>query len=372
MFDVIVIGGGIIGLSTATRLAKQKLKTLLIEQFSCPNTRGSANGQSRNLILQTDDLLINKAIKNSVDEWKKLEKISQVNLLLESKCLIVSEDLKLKNNEMNQEIKKQFFKGFNYKSSNLVAEKNAWILRCVKCLETYKEQFLSEMGTLMEMEMVKKVRPIHDNLIEVYTSKGLYISKSVIITCGAWTNRILRPLEIQLPLENRRYSSTYFKTDSPNIYEYKNGFPIISICGSPSLTISPIHEYPDMIKVTIEDGSEVEADRRDVKVDDKDASFEEELMKRKIDAVKNHLPDIDPCPCINEIHLSSKSSDGIFIIDKHPDYENIIIASGFGAEGFGLAPFISQVITSLLNGTDDDVILENYSLKRFESLTNLL
>ena len=62
------------------------------------------------------------------------------------------------------------------------------------------------MGTLMEMEMVKKVRPIHDNLIEVYTSKGLYISKSVIITCGAWTNRILRPLEIQLPLEVRDFS----------------------------------------------------------------------------------------------------------------------------------------------------------------------
>lgn len=57
-----------------------------------------------------------------------------------------------------------------------------------------------------------------------------------------------RLLRLKL-LQNRRYSSTYFKTDSPNIYEYKNGFPIISICGSPSLTISPIHEYPDMIKV---------------------------------------------------------------------------------------------------------------------------
>ena len=47
MYDVIVVGAGVNGSSTAHHLVKKNVKVLLIEQFPIPHTRGSSHGQTR-------------------------------------------------------------------------------------------------------------------------------------------------------------------------------------------------------------------------------------------------------------------------------------------------------------------------------------
>ncbi|MGA7312441.1 MAG: FAD-dependent oxidoreductase [Silvibacterium sp.] len=46
-FDVIVIGGGPIGLSSAYHLSKRRVRTLILEQFTFVNQLGSSAGVSR-------------------------------------------------------------------------------------------------------------------------------------------------------------------------------------------------------------------------------------------------------------------------------------------------------------------------------------
>nr|KYP37261.1 putative sarcosine oxidase [Cajanus cajan] len=48
-FDVIVIGGGVMGSSTAYNAGKRGLKTLLLEQFDFLHHRGSSHGESRTI-----------------------------------------------------------------------------------------------------------------------------------------------------------------------------------------------------------------------------------------------------------------------------------------------------------------------------------
>ncbi len=46
-YDVIIIGGGPMGLATLAELSKSDKQTLLIEQFSFINQKGSSAGLSR-------------------------------------------------------------------------------------------------------------------------------------------------------------------------------------------------------------------------------------------------------------------------------------------------------------------------------------
>lgn len=48
-FDVIVVGAGVMGSSTAYHAAKRGLKTLLLEQFDFLHHRGSSHGESRTI-----------------------------------------------------------------------------------------------------------------------------------------------------------------------------------------------------------------------------------------------------------------------------------------------------------------------------------
>ena len=73
MYDVIVVGGGPIGLSAAYQCAiKQNKKVLVLEEFEPGNNRGSSPGYSRQFrICYSEENLCSLAIKTS-SKWDEL------------------------------------------------------------------------------------------------------------------------------------------------------------------------------------------------------------------------------------------------------------------------------------------------------------
>ena len=64
-FDVIVIGGGPMGQSTAYHLSRRHTKTLLLEQFNFFNQLGSSAGVSRQWRLPYPEEYMVKLVKQS-------------------------------------------------------------------------------------------------------------------------------------------------------------------------------------------------------------------------------------------------------------------------------------------------------------------
>jgi len=359
MFDVIVIGAGAIGMATAHYLSKLQVKTMLIEQLTCPNTRGSSSGQSRELsyVARGDGCLQhlpkhhqfhNHLVSVALQEWNNLEELSDKTLLMKSKKISIR---KTKSSGLHTATRTKIIKGV--KSCQLLHEVDAWIIKSGKSLQVLRENFLQYGGVLMEQEQVVDIQPIHDQKVEVQTSKGLYTGKQIIVTCGAWTNKILRPLEIQLPLKITRHQVAYFKATRFPLYEYESGFPVVILEeGKSPITFTPIYEYPGLMKVHTEDGLKVDdADRRDRMMTT--CEHERAVLRRIEEAVKSNFKHLDCEPSIVETAISCKIEDSSYVIDRHPDYENVIIACGFGVEGFGIAPAIARMLATLVLNPQD-------------------
>ena len=83
-FDCIVIGAGVVGLSTAWDLARnQHAKTLVIEQFPFPHSRGSSAGQSRIYRNAYTQPLYTQLMTMSMPTWKRIESLTKTKILTE-------------------------------------------------------------------------------------------------------------------------------------------------------------------------------------------------------------------------------------------------------------------------------------------------
>ncbi|GKF21014.1 probable sarcosine oxidase, partial [Tanacetum coccineum] len=72
-FDLIIIGAGAMGSSTAYHAAKRGLKTLLLEQFDLLHYRGSSHGESRTIRATYPKAYYSPLVIESEQLWREAE-----------------------------------------------------------------------------------------------------------------------------------------------------------------------------------------------------------------------------------------------------------------------------------------------------------
>ena len=80
-YDVIVIGGGPMGLATAAELSKSDKQTLLIEQYNFINQKGSSAGLSRQFRVQYAQKYMAELAVESIPYWEELQKTTSDTLI---------------------------------------------------------------------------------------------------------------------------------------------------------------------------------------------------------------------------------------------------------------------------------------------------
>lgn len=55
-------------------------------------------------------------------------------------------------------------------------------------------------GGCIKQEHLLKVIPIDSKCVQLETNKQIYTARSVVLTCGPWTNEVLKSVDIHLPI----------------------------------------------------------------------------------------------------------------------------------------------------------------------------
>lgn len=377
-YDVIVIGGGAIGLATAYHLGKRKAKTLVLEQFTFVNQLGSSAGVSRQFrIPYPNEYMVQMAL-DAQPYWDELEKTTDEQLLDKVGTLWFG-DPNVHSTEGNISEAEEALKTLNVPYTTLTAKEIEEKYHFKNLPETYTGLFQpdgasinfkatieallnlcqkEETVTLEENSPVLKINQIGD-LFEIETPNGIYISKKLAIIPGPYINSAINLLNFKIQATYWNMSSAYFKKTDPDI-QYPTWFVFQNAVGKNGNQFygfpSVDWDHPEYIRVA-----------PDFVITPLDDPSERTLIPNKLELdytsewVEDHMTGLSIEPEYTSTCLIALSTiaNKELLIDFAPSYvpnhKNIVIyATGWAAK---FTPFLGKIMSDLaLDGhTDFDI-----------------
>ncbi|WP_423800970.1 N-methyl-L-tryptophan oxidase [Neobacillus sp. SAB-20_R2A] len=373
IYDVIVIGAGSMGMAAGYFLAKSGKSTLLLDSFNPPHNKGSHHGDTRIIRYAYGEgaEYVPLALK-AQELWNDLEKATGKQLFLQTGVLNVGPEQSdfiqniisssetyslpldvLDSNEVNRR-----WPGISLSNEYIGCfEPTSGVLKCEECIEAYRELAIKHGAEILTNSRVKEIK-VHDNRVTIKTENLMFHAKSLVVSAGAWSKELLSQLDLNLPLEPVRKTFAWFEADE-NLYNHKH-FPAFTFETAQGLH----YGFPSIdgagLKVGRHDGGEK------INPDNAIPGFGE-LPEDETDLVQflNAFMPQNQKLKYGKTCIYTLTPDEDFIIDLHPNYPNVAIASGFSGHGFKFSSAVGQLLAELIisGKTEQDISL--FSINRF-------
>lgn len=355
-YDHIVIGVGGMGSATVCHLAQRGRRVLGLEQFDIPHAYGSSHGTARIIRMaynEHPDYV--PLLRRAYELWRGLETGFGRQLLYVTGGLdigppdgqIVSGSLNAcKLHDLDHEVL----------SAVDVAQRYPGIAPLPDFAAVYQPDggfVLSEQAIIAHVAAahaaggeVRAREPVLEwsahpggDGVTVRTSRGVYEAGSLVITAGAWANKIITGLGTNA--RPQRQVLGFFQPLTPDHYRLGN-FPAFILdaeegeyyghaeFGVPGFKIGRFYHR--------EQWTDPDAQQRDIE------DADEEILRR---AVRRYFPAADGptmalVPC-----MFTMAPDRHFIIDRLRDAPQVAIGAGFSGHGYKFCSVIGEVMADL-------------------------
>jgi monomeric sarcosine oxidase len=362
--DLIVIGGGVMGTSTAYHAARAGARVRLIEQFRIGHTRGSSHGASRIIRLAYAQPEYVSLAQRAYDLWRELERESGAQLYFRTGGL----DFGVPEAHGLQEI------GQNYRERGIAHEAmtademmrrfpqlnlpgetigfyqpDYGMLHADRCVATQAEQARRHGAEICEDELVTKITA-HADSVEVHTTKREHHAARAVLCAGSWMRPLAQQIGLDLPLTVQKEQVQYMPAHDPRAFEIGR-FPLFihRFVGTTSLAAGfPIlgHTCPKFL-----------IDHVGVQVDpeDKDRSVDEPLRERVRDYALGVVRGLTGEVAEAVSCRYTMTSDEDFRLGAHPQHRHIVLASPCSGHGFKFGSVIGQIVADAVLRGDASV-----------------
>ncbi|XP_050215662.1 probable sarcosine oxidase [Mercurialis annua] len=383
-FDVVVIGGGIMGSATAYELAKRGQKTLVLEQFDFLHHRGSSHGESRTIrATYPEDYYCAMAIE-SYKLWEEAEsemgfkvyyKAQQFDMGPSDNKSLLSVISSCSRNSLScqildsQQVAEKFSGRINIPENWIgVSTELGGIIKPTKAVAMFQSLAIRNGAILRDnMEVISMDRDGAKGGLWVLTANGeKFWGQKCIITAGAWAKKLVRTVSgVELPIKALETAVCYWRTKEGHEKEFGLGaeFPTFASYGQPYIYGTPTLEFPGLIKIAVHGGCECDPDKRPWGTVSSMDSLKEWIQERFSGIVDNGAP------VATQLCMYSMTPDEDYVIDFLDGEfgKDVVIGGGFSGHGFKMAPIVGRILADLaLHGETKGVDLKYFSIQRFE------
>lgn len=356
-FDVLIIGGGINGLTTAYHLSNHKnLKVGLIEQFSLGHSHGSSHGSSR-IFRSTylNPVYVHLARHAQMFEWPSLEKDAGCQLIHpSSRCLFgegssfdAYSKTMLKNCKdlelLDVSTARRLFPQFRFaKALNVLQDPSSGIIAAKETMEYLAKMISNKNVEIHEETKVLKIDASSD-LIRLETTKGPLTTERLVITAGPWINQFLSPMTF--PFRPIKQIVGFFKLKGIKKSYQIDQFPNWVFIGEGENNVFyGLPEFgTDGIKVAqeITSGHLEDPDQRNGAIDSNRVKALENFVSEQFVEPIDHLVSLETC-----FYTNTPTSD--FVLDLLPRDPRIAIGAACSGHAFKFAPLTGRILAELI------------------------
>ncbi len=362
------------GSAAAYHLTRRGYRVLGLDRFRPPHPYGSSHGQTR-IIREAyfEHPLYVPIVQRAYELWSELEREVGRTLFRQTGGLMIgvpdgvlvagarrsAEAHHLPHEILSASAVRDRFPAFR-PTEEMVAvwEPRAGILFPEACIEAHLELASARGAELRFEEPVRAWEPDGDG-VRVWTSRDAYRGGRLLLSVGAWATQLLQDLE--LPLTVERQTLFWFR---PRAHPERFG---------PDRCPIYIWEYePDRFFYGFPDlGTGVKTARHhEGEITDPD-TVRREVASEEAEAIRTllgrYLPGADGLLLDSEVCLYTNTPDGHFLIDAHPAYPQVCIASPCSGHGFKFASAIGEILADLLLDGRSRFDLSPFRLDRWDA-----
>ena len=378
--DVIVVGVGSMGAAACYHLAKRGARVLGIDSQSVPNTNSSYNGDTRVIRLtyqEHPDYV--PLLRNAYQLWDEIQQETGAKLLHKTGVLYMGfpdseaiSGVKLASKTHNLpyttlthgELAKQFPQ-FTLPGGMVGAlEPDGGYLLSELAVITYA-QAAQRLGTKLLRNEPLIEWAIDGNSVTVRTAKGFHTAAKLILCAGAWSGSLLRLPDV--PLIVTRQVLGWVQPSRPKFFQ-QGDFPVWNIDPNGDGDMSGIYYGFPMSNDPAEgDGLKLAWHhpgtpmKPDEITDETFAADEEEILL----PLRRYLPDALGQVLTIKVCKYTNSTDGHFIVDRHPESDRVHFACGFSGHGFKFASVMGKVLSELALDGKTQLPIGFLALSRF-------
>jgi monomeric sarcosine oxidase len=354
-YDVVVVGAGVFGAWTAFHLARRRQSVLLVDAYGPGNSRASSGGESRIIRMGygADELYTRWAIRSLV-QWKELfaETMGTTPLFHQTGVLWLGNKEYARLNEMTAVLARckvpfeslsgsaiaQRYPQFSSQDLGVgILETESGVLMARRAVSEVVESALS-LGVEYRQTKFTRLSPTdsnHSTLAAISTNNGEQISAGqFVFACGAWLGKIFP--EILGPRIFPSRQEVFFFGVPP-------GDSRFSARSLPTWLIQADEVYgmPDLesrgFKIAFDShGEHVDPDTQSRVVSVESVEHVREYVAKRFPALAN-APIVETRVCQYE-----NTSNGDFLIDRHPKINNVWFAGGGSGHGFKHGPAVGE------------------------------
>lgn len=387
-YDLIVVGLGALGASTAYQAAKRGLRVLGLDRFAPPHDLGSSHGDlriTREAIGEGAEYV--PLARRSHQLWREIERESGEELFVACGLLVLggrggaarhhgqsdfvgttivcAERFGIPHEILDPVQVQRRYPQFAIGADEIAYfEPGAGFLRPERCVAAQLDLAVRHGAALRVNERVLSLSQPHvGETVEVLTDQGRYRARSVVIAAGSWLPELVPP-DVAQRFNVYRQVQHWFPPESPSAFS-RERFPVfIWMYGEHAgahLYGFPSDGAEDAVKIASEDyGAPVKPDALPRAVDPTEG---ETMFDRHI---RGRLRGLSRSPVRSSVCLYTSTEDGRFVIDAHPEMVGVTLLSACSGHGFKHSPAIGEAVAERIATGASRLDLERFALSRFE------